>query len=121
MSGGLETNPNVATLILNACPDPKLLEHRAKVLNDAGYYTSSARTAGDAAQLALSLDCSLALICYSFSAIDQRALLAYLKKFSPRTSIICLHPDLDSNQRIFISRVEQALEQPISIEPKVET
>lgn len=113
MSADLETKRNAATLILNACPDAKLLEHRAKILNNAGYYTSSAMTAGDAVQLALKLDCSLALICYSFSAIDKNALLGYLEKFSPRTPIICLHPDLDSNQRVLISRVEQALEELI--------
>src|SRR5579871_1614388 len=110
MSGGPPTTKNAATLILNVCPDLALLQRRSRVLNEAGYYTTSARTAQESIHLAAGMDCSVALICYSLAGKEKSVLLEQLRKISPRTTIICLDSALD-NQRILVSLVEQALAQ----------
>ena len=98
------------TLILNASPDSDLLNHRAKVLNEAGYYTSSVRTVDEAARHAVSMNCALALICYSFAAGEKEALAERLHRLSPGIRVVCLEPQLDNSQGALISKVEQALE-----------
>src|SRR5215471_2841393 len=102
------TQPAV-TLILNASPDSELLNSRAKMLNDAGYYTSSARTPEEAAQYAASMNCHLALICYSFPSGEQKALSERLRKVSPDIPIVCLEQDSDDNTGLFVSRIQEAL------------
>lgn len=103
------TGRNAVTLILNASPDPFLLNRRARTLNDAGYYTSSARTVEEAVLHAAKMHCTLALICYSFASIERKIISERLSELSPGTTIVCLEPELDKNQRFLISRVEAAL------------
>ena len=102
------SQPN-ARLILNASPDSELLNNRAKVLNNAGYYTSSARTPEEAAQHAASMNCDLALICYSFPNREKKALSDQLRKLSPDTTIVCLEQGSDENTTVFVSRIQEAL------------
>lgn len=102
------TQPAVK-LILNASPDSELLSSRAKMLNDAGYYTSSARTPEEAAQYAASMTCHLALICYSFPTQEKKALSDYLRRISPNTSIVCLEQGSDDSTGVFVSTIEEAL------------
>lgn len=98
-----------ATLILNASPDGVLLNDRAKMLNEAGYYTSSARTLEEALQHATSMNCTLALICHSFATAERKALTQRLHELSPGTAIVCLDQEADKNQRVLVSRIERAL------------
>jgi len=97
------------TLILNASPDSALLNNRAKILNEAGYYTSSARTAEEAVQYAASMNCDLAIICYSFASNEIKTLSERLQRLSPGTTIVCLEPGLDDNTSVLVSRIQEAL------------
>jgi DNA-binding response OmpR family regulator len=106
---GDSNGANNATLILNASPDSTLLHHRAKILNDAGYYTSSAQSAEEALRYASSMHCALALICYSFAGAERKALADHLSKVSPGITIMWLDPELDQNQRVLMSKIESAL------------
>jgi DNA-binding response OmpR family regulator len=103
------TGPNIATLILNASPDSILLHHRAKILNRAGYYTSSARTLEEALQFARTMHCTLALICYNFASAERKLLARRLSRVNPSMGILCLDSEVDKNQRVLISRIESAL------------
>lgn len=98
-----------ATLILSASPDSELLNRRAKMLNDAGYYTSSARTMEEAIQHAGSMNCTVAIICYSFAGAERKELAQRLRTMSPETTIVCLDHDVDKNQNTLIARIEKAL------------
>jgi len=102
------TQPAV-TLILNASPDSELLTSRAKMLNDAGYYTSSARTPEEAAQYAASMTCHVAVICYSFPTQEKKALSDQLRRISPKKSIVCLEQGLDDSTGVFVSTIQEAL------------
>ena len=103
------TSQTSVILILNASPNSDLLNSRAKMLNDAGYYTSSAGTPEEAVLLAAAMHFAVALICHSFAIDESRALSERLRKLSPSTAIVCLQPELDNQQGILVSRVEQAL------------
>jgi DNA-binding response OmpR family regulator len=105
----INTSQTAVTLILNASPNSALLNHRAKMLNNAGYYTSSAHTPEEAMQLAVTMNCDVALICYSFASSERKALSERLQKLSPATTIVCLEPELDNNQAVLVSRIQQAL------------
>jgi carboxylesterase type B len=109
LNSGDSAGANSATLILNASPDSALLDHRAKVLNGAGYYTSSAHTLEEALQFARSMHCALALICYSFDGVERNVLVQRLGRVNPAMGILCLDPELDENQLVLISRIESAL------------
>jgi DNA-binding response OmpR family regulator len=106
----LDLRNSRVTLILNASPDSLLLNSRAKTLNDAGYYTSSVRTTEEAVHHAASMKCALVLICYSFGGKEKKTLSERLRKLSPGTRIVCLDPELDNNQSVLVSRVEEALQ-----------
>lgn len=97
------------TLILNASPDSDLLSNRAKALNSAGYYTSSAHTPEEVAQHVASMNCDLALICYSFSSSDKKAIFDRLRLLSPGTTIVCLEQGQDENTNVLVTRIQQAL------------
>ena len=103
------TNENPVTLILNASPDSTLLTNRAKVLNSAGYYTSSAHTPEEAAQHVVGMNCALALICYSFSSKEKEAILKRLQSLSPGTTIMYLEEGQDENTNVLVSRIQKAL------------
>jgi|SRR5215510_8237861 len=105
----ISTHQPSVRLILNASPNAELLNSRAKVLNDAGYYTSSARTPEEAAQYAASMNCDLALICYSFPNGEKKALSDRLRRVSPDTTIVCLEQGSDDNHGVFVSRIQEAL------------
>ena len=110
----LSSSQPAVTLILNASPDSELLNNRAKVLNDAGYYTSSARTPEEAAQHAASMNCTLALICYSFASAERQALSERLRRLSPGTTIVCLEQGQDDNQGLLVSRIQEALNRAVA-------
>ena len=103
------TSQTPATLILNASPDAELLSNRAKMLNSAGYYTSSAHTPEEAAGHAVSMNCDLALICYSFSSNEKKAIYERLQSLSPCTTIVYLEQGQDENINILVSRIQEAL------------
>lgn len=107
--GDTHSNGYYATLILNASPDANLLNRRAKILNGAGYYTSSAHSAEEAVQLAVGMDCALALICYSFADPERQTISEQLRKLSPRTNIVCVEPELDTHHRVLLAKVEETL------------
>lgn len=104
-----KTSQTPATLILNASPDATLLSNRAKVLNGAGYYTSSAHTLEEAAAHAANMNCDLALICYSFSSHEKKAIYERLQSLSPGTTIVYLEQGQDENTNILVSRIQEAL------------
>lgn len=97
------------TLILNASPDSTLLSSRAKVLNSAGYYTSSAHTPEEAAQHVVGMNCSLALICYSFTSREKRVIFERLQSLSPGTTILHLEEGQDENTSVLVTRIQKAL------------
>lgn len=105
----MDLQDNRVTLILNASPDSALLARRAKMLNDAGYYTSSVRTPEEAVQHVAGMNCALALICYSYAGVEKTSLSERLHRLSPGTRIVCLEPELDKNQSALASTVEAAL------------
>ena len=79
------------------------------MLNDAGYYTSSARTPEEAAQYAVSMNCHLAIICYSFPSQEKKALSDRLRRVSPDTPIVCLEQGSDDSTGVFVSTIQEAL------------
>lgn len=97
------------TLILNASPDSTLLNNRARLLNSAGYYTSSAHTPEEAALHAVGMNCALALICYSFTSREKKAILERLQSLSPGTTILHLEEGQDENTSVLVSRIRKAL------------
>ena len=109
-----KTRRTSATLVLNASPDPGLLNNRAKLLNEAGYYTTAAHSPEEAVHLAGSMNCDVALICYSFNGTQRAAISERLQRLSPGTAIVWLQPGLDDNQCVFVSRVRNALERMIA-------
>ena len=96
-------------LILNACPDIQLRGIRAKILNDAGYYTTSARTSQEVSQLSTRMNCALAVVCYSFTEIEQRAMRDQLYKQSPATRFVLLDHAVDEDPGNFLSKIKKAL------------
>ena len=103
------TSQTPVTLILNASPDSNLLSNRAKVLNSAGYYTSSAHTPEEAAQHVVGMNCALALICYSFTSREKTAILERLQSLSPGTTILHLEEGQVENTSVLVARIRKAL------------
>ena len=108
------TSRTSATLILNASPDPGLLNNRARLLNHAGYYTTAAHSLEEAMQAAATMNCGLALLCYSFDCTQRAAISERLRTLSPGTAIVWLQRGMDDNQCILIFRVKNALERTIA-------
>lgn len=104
-----KTSQTAVTLILNASPDSVLLSDRAKMLNRAGFYTSSAHTPEEAAQHAVSMNCDLALICYSFTSNEKKTIFDRLQSLSPGTTIVYLEKGQDENTNVLVSKIREAL------------
>jgi len=102
------TQPAV-TLILNASPDSELLTSRAKMLNDAGYYTSGAQTPEEAIELAGQLHCPIAIVCHSFTASERRWIHARLQEDAPTTTIVFLGESGDADPKVLLSAVKSAV------------
>ena len=96
-------------LILNASPDAELLKNRAQMLNDAGYYTSSAQTSEEVVQLAAQMHCDVALICHSFDVIQQSSIQQRLREISPDIMVVFVKQEMDGNHRFLVSRIREAL------------
>src|ERR1051326_1979512 len=96
-------------LILNACPDVQLRGVRAKILNDAGYYTTSASTPEEASRLSTRMKCALAVVCYSFSKREQRHIRDRLQEQSPATSFVLLDHAVDEDPKGFLTQIRKAL------------
>lgn len=96
-------------LILNACPDLDLQKRRAKILNDAGYYTSSAATTDEVSRLSVRLNCTLAVVCHSFSPAERKTIKDQLLKDSPATRLLVLDHDLDSEPKNLLANIKKAL------------
>jgi hypothetical protein len=109
-----KTSRTSATLILNASLDPVLLNNRAKLLNEAGYYTTAAHSLEEAMRTAVSMNCDLALLCYSFDSTQRTAISERLQRLSPGTAIVWLQPGMDDNQCVFVARVKDALNRMIA-------
>jgi hypothetical protein len=78
------------------------------LLNDAGYYTSSARTPEQAAQLATKMNCDFALICYSFGSSERRRLSELLRRLSPETIVLLLESGADDDKHVLLTRIQQS-------------
>jgi DNA-binding response OmpR family regulator len=104
------TSQSAVTLILNASPNSLLLDSRAKALNGAGYYTSSARTPEEVLQFAVSMKCTVALICYNFAWIERNALARRLRSVSPGTTIVFVDPKLDEDRDVLVGKIQRTLE-----------
>ena len=109
MESGNGSGKTLPILILNACPDIQLRGIRAKILNDAGYYTTSARTSQEVSQLSTRMNCALAVVCYSFSEIEQRAMRDQLHQQSPATRLVLLDHAVDEDPKNFLARIKKAL------------
>ena len=96
-------------LILNACPDIKLQRNRAKILNDAGYYTSSARSTTEVSKLSVRMKCALAIVCYAFSDAEQQIIHEQLRRDSPETKLLMLDHAADSEPKRLLAKVKKAL------------
>ena len=96
-------------LILNACPDVQLRRVRAKILNDAGYYTTSASTPEEASRLSMRMKCALALVCYSFSKREQQRIHDRLQEVSPATRFVLLDHAEDEDPKGFLVQIRKAL------------
>jgi len=101
---------SAVTLILNASPNSFLLNSRAKALNGAGYYTSSARTPEEVLQFAVSMKCTVALICYNFAWIERNALARRLRSVCPGTTIVFVDPKLDEDSDVLVGKIQRTLE-----------
>jgi CheY-like chemotaxis protein len=99
---------------LNASPDATLLKDRARLLNEAGYYTTAAHSPEEAMQMAATMNCDLALICYSFDSTQRATMSERLRRLSPGTIIVWLQPGMDDNNGIFVSGVKNALQRIIA-------
>jgi hypothetical protein len=99
--------PN-AVVILNVSPDQSLLSTRAEILNEAGYYTSSANSAEEAITLATQLNCLVAVICHGFKAEERQLIGERIGEILPSTKIIFLeHGDFDPEH--LLAAVRRAL------------
>jgi DNA-binding response OmpR family regulator len=96
-------------LVLNASPDAHLRDLRAKILNDAGYYTSSARTAGEVLELSSRMNCDVAIVCHSFNNAEQQLIHEQLERTSPTTHLLILDNAADVDPKILLNRVKKAL------------
>jgi len=99
----------LAIVILNASRDRFLREARAKTLHDAGYYTSSARTPEEAIALVAKMKCSVAILCSSFTAPEQRDIHSFIQEYVPATTVIFLGDSTESNPHVLLSAVKAAL------------
>jgi DNA-binding response OmpR family regulator len=97
-----------AVVILNASPDQSLLNTRAEVLHEAGYYTSSANTSDEAIALATQLNFPVVIICHGFKDEERQLLSERIREILPSTKIIFLqNGDFDAQH--LISTVRRAL------------
>ena len=99
---------NPVKLILNASPDADLLSSRAKMLNDAGYYTSSAHNSDEITQIAATMRCDVAIICHSFDGVQQKSIQQRLQEVSPGTHVVFVNRDMDQDRHIFVTRIREA-------------
>jgi len=104
-------------IILNACPERGLRELRAKLLNQAGYYTSSACSSEEAITLALHLNCAVTLICHSFSLDERRFMRTRIQSVLPATKILLLKPEDSIDPEIVISSVRGSLRETLALDP----
>jgi hypothetical protein len=111
-----EPGNTLPVLILNACPHLELQRKRAKILNDAGYYTSSARTTDEVAEF-LRMPCALAIVCHEFTPAEQRAIQAQLTHESPNTKLLMLDHTIDNDPKAFLAKVKRSLYKLEMIEP----
>jgi len=105
-SGSVQPSP---ILILNACPDVQLRGVRARILNDAGYYTTSASSAEEASRLSTRMNCALAVVCYSFTEREQQTIHDRLRETSPETRFVVLDHNVDEDPKGFLTRIRKAL------------
>ena len=103
------SNHHSVKLILNASLDALLLKTRAKALNNAGYYTSSAHSSEEVVRLASGMHCDLAVICHSFGDVQQKRIEELLRKVSPGTRVLFLDSGLEGDDQIFLALIQQAL------------
>src|SRR5215472_591568 len=99
----------LALVILNASRDAVLREARAKALNDAGYYTTSAETPEEAITLATQMKCAVAIVCDSFTMAERRLIHMRIQRAVPATTVLFLANSDDNNAQILISAVRAAL------------
>ena len=99
-----------AVLILNASLDVKLREKRAKILNQAGFYTSSADSAEEVIHLAGWLRCPIVIVCHSFKHAERRRIYDRIRQTVPGTTVVLLNDYADSDPGILIDTVKKALQ-----------
>jgi len=103
-------DPASAVVILNASLDVDLREARARVLHQAGYYTSSAESAEEVLHLAASLRCPIVIVCNSFSDAERGKICAIIRATAPTTTVILLNEFAANDPRILVDRVKKALQ-----------
>ncbi len=109
LTSGYKPGKSKPVMVLNASPDVDLRGTRARFLNSAGYYTSSASTPEDVSKLASHMNCALAVMCHSFTGSEQRAMHERLRKISPTTRIVWLDQMEDCDPAVFLAKVKNAL------------
>jgi hypothetical protein len=104
------SDPTPAVLVLNASLDLNLRENRAKILNRAGFYTSSAESTEEVIHLATWLRCPIVIVCHSFNHAERRRIYDCLQEAAPETTVILLNDFADSDPGVLIDTVKRALE-----------
>jgi DNA-binding NtrC family response regulator len=107
-----QSDPTPVVLILNASRDIKLREKRAKILNRAGFYTSSAKSAEEVIYLAAWLRCPIVIVCHSFKHAERRRIYDRVRETAPGTAVVLLNDYADSDPGILIDTVKKALQPP---------
>jgi hypothetical protein len=104
-------------IVLNACPERGLRELRARLLNQAGYYTSSASSPEEAISSALYLDCAVTLICDSFSSDERHFMSTRIRSILPATKLLLLKPQDRIDPQIVISSIGDLLRETVALDP----
>jgi len=79
MASNHSPDPASAVVILNASLDVDLRETRARILNQAGYYTSSAESAEEVIRLAANMRCPIVIVCNSFNHAERGKICANIR------------------------------------------
>lgn len=111
---GAESRP---VIVLNACPERGLRERRARLLNQAGYYTSSACSPEEAISSALYLNCAVTLICDSFSSDERQFMSTQIRSILPATKVLLLKPQDSIDPQIVVSSIRDLLRETVALDP----
>jgi DNA-binding NtrC family response regulator len=109
MNANSSSDQTSAVVILNASLDLNLREIRAKILNQAGYYTSSAESAEEVIHLAACLRCPIVIVCHSFDHAERGRIHDRIREAVPAAKVILLNHFADTDPSVLIDTVKKAL------------